>query len=304
EEVKQIDVYVGDTKIDTVACQTLSAQNGRVFDVDVRGILYDVSDAYQEQIERIVFKDAASGDILPEAFVSVFRRDDAKYNELSFMKSLEEPIQERIKTTPYREKNVGFLATDENLDDVVFMEYLGELLQKIKGLELRIFAFNLSALQRAKSCFSEFEAHVRCFEISRIDMLVQNVNVFAITHKTALNYKVFAFLREKTSVVAVHFNETAKEMSVGSVKALHLENRHPLVVDPSYFGFTNGSLEKSGFSIHKMLYERFLGFIDESENLHDFAYIRWVEGVLQKREMRDFAVAYLQAEFRYSTARI
>jgi hypothetical protein len=302
DAVEKIDVYVANQKIDSFTCYDLQPQNGRVFDVDMRGILYDVPDAHQERIDEVVFRDAKNAEELPRAFVDVIRRDDVKYNELSFMRSLELD-RELSQLHSCQEKNIGFLATEEDLDDTELMAYFLDLLNKIEEFELRVFAFDNRMIQRAKIVFSEYEQRVRFFTISDIAMLIENVNAFVVTHKTALNYKIFALLREKTDVAVIHFDSRAKDMSVGSVKKVHLQNRHPFLLDPEYFGFTHNDIEKSGMSICKTLYEKFLGSIDESENLYEFAYIRWLENVLKNRDMRDFVVNYFKAEYKYTHSR-
>ena len=302
-EVDVIGVFVNDEKIDSFTYHDLTPNAGRVFDVDMRGILYDVPDEYQEKINAVAFRDAKSGEALPRAFVDVIKRDDEKYNELSFMKSLEEPITESLEVRCYKKKTLGFLATDEDLDDTALMEYFLELLYKIEKLEVHVFTFDDQVEKRAKTFFSDYVKQVSFFKINHISMLIENVNIAVLTHKTVLNYKIFALLQEKTHILVLHFNETAKEMSIGSVKQLHLQNKHPLLMNPEYFGFTYEALKKADMSVHRTLYENYFGSIDEDENLYEFAYIKVIKNVLNNTEMRNFVVDYLKAEYQYNVSR-
>lgn len=162
--VDSIDVYVANQKIDSFTCYELEAQKGRLFDVDMRGILYDVPDAYQEQIDEVVFRDAKNAEELPRAFVDVFKHDDAKYNELSFVKSLEEPIDEEKIKGLYTPNAIGFLATKENLENQDFVEYIKELVEIFSDITFKVFYFNEEQNKLIKSIFSN--------EIDRMVMII------------------------------------------------------------------------------------------------------------------------------------
>jgi len=240
EEVKQIDVYVGDTKIDTVACQTLSAQNGRVFDVDVRGILYDVPDAYQEQIEDVVFKDTASGEVLPEAFVSVFRRDDAKYNELSFMKSLEEPIDEKLKNM-YKPNCVGFLATKENLEDEEFMDYMKELKKRYPLIQFNGLYIKSSLVYNKINDFKFINfVQITCFKD-----FVNNTEVF-ISNPAVRIYSNLDNLLLKCQNIYVSFYERTRKNE--NINKHDYNEDHILIRNYKLFGFNIDELKNMNFN--------------------------------------------------------
>jgi hypothetical protein len=135
-EASKIEVYLENKKIDTISCDNFTATKARVFDVDMRGILYDVPDEYLDKSDKIIFKDAKNGNILPGAFVSVFRKDDEKYNELSFMQSLKESVDETMIAGNYTSSTIGFLATKENLEDVAFINYISELQKYFKDTKI------------------------------------------------------------------------------------------------------------------------------------------------------------------------
>jgi hypothetical protein len=240
EEVQQIDVYVGDTKIDTVACQTLSAQNGRVFDVDVRGILYDVPDAYQEQIEDVVFKDTASGEVLPEAFVSVFRRDDAKYNELSFMKSLEEPIDEKLKNM-YKPNCVGFLATKENLEDEEFMDYMKELKKRYPLIQFNGLYIKSSLVYNKINDFKFINfVQITCFKD-----FVNNTEVF-ISNPAVRIYSNLDNLLLKCQNIYVSFYERTRKNE--NINKHDYNEDHILIRNYKLFGFNIDELKNMNFN--------------------------------------------------------
>lgn len=173
-DVRSIDVILNGEKIDQIDCKDMKAVEGRVFDVDMRGILYDVPDAYQEQIDDVVFMDAKSSQVLPKAFVNVFRRDDAKYNELSFMKSLEKPSCDTLIVGNYTSNTIGFLATKENLEDEAFMDYISELQNYFKDTKIIAYIVQNTSADELKA----FEK-----------LVVQNVLQLEHTQVLILNQK-------------------------------------------------------------------------------------------------------------------
>ncbi|MDY0117511.1 MAG: DUF115 domain-containing protein, partial [Sulfurimonadaceae bacterium] len=130
DEVKTIDVYIEDTKIDTMTCHDLKAEHGRVFDVDMRGILYDASDKYQEKLEQIIFKDAKSGKELPRVFADVITKDDVQYDELNFMRSIQELEYTATFEFKYLKNVVSFIAIHENTQDKYFVSYVCNLAEQ------------------------------------------------------------------------------------------------------------------------------------------------------------------------------
>ncbi len=220
EEVKQIDVYVGDTKIDTVACETLSAQNGRVFDVDVRGILYDVPDAYQEQIEDVVFKDAASKEVLPEAFVSVIRRDDARYNELRFMKSLQEPIDEERLKELYCKNAIGFLASNINSENEAFIDYIKELYSRFPQIVFKVFYFSDEQNKLIDTVFSnEIDRMAQVIPLDIYDM-AKEIEIFLTPIKNIHSPSVKSIVKYSKNIMLEIFKS---EHGLATTKLSHIE---------------------------------------------------------------------------------
>jgi|GEM_PF-95519 len=154
-EVETVDVYLGDEKIDSFDTKKLESNMGRVFDVDMRGLLYDVADEYQTHLSAVTFRDAKHGDELPREFVNVIKRDDDKYRELRFVKHLEELAdQETIKETSFRDA-IGFMATEKNLDDTAFIEFVKILKEQKYNVPFVAFCFNEMQRKKALEVFGE-----------------------------------------------------------------------------------------------------------------------------------------------------
>jgi hypothetical protein len=123
--VETIGVYLEDMLIDTITCKTMSAEKGRVFDVDMRGILYDVADEYSR--ENISFKDVKTEALLPSNFVQVIDPLDEHYKKYGFTHSIRVFERANGMEDKYSKGSIGFLAIPENLEDREFMNYIRTL---------------------------------------------------------------------------------------------------------------------------------------------------------------------------------
>jgi hypothetical protein len=203
--VTEIDVYLENEKIDTITCKTVIAQKGLVFDMEMRGILYDVPDEYLDKNDSVVFKDTKNGNTLPEAFVSVLSRDDEKYNELMFMKSLEEPIDEDV----YSPNAIGFLATKENLEDKAFIEYIKELMRQFPKVEFKGFYFNKQQKSFLKTICPE---NVTVVVVSSIVALSRSITIYV--HNGENVEKADILIKLIGLKPFIYFNKDDYEMSL------------------------------------------------------------------------------------------
>lgn len=256
EKVKDIDVFIDNQKIDTLACLSLSAQKGRVFNGEVRGILYDVPDAYQGQIEHVVFKDAKSGEILPEAFVSVIRRDDAKYNELSFMKSLEEPIDEEVIKDLYCPNAIGFLATEENLEDEEFVGYIKELMIDFPMYHFKALIFNDQMKADVLNIFEN-----KCMQICVINSvadMIENIEVYVSNNeRNRQDTEVLYYLRKvSTDVLCMGLYLNQQSVTIEEQEKNNTEYFSKFFDNLEYLGFTKEDKAKYGESFHAIWYKK------------------------------------------------
>jgi len=282
-EVETIDVYVENEKIDSFTTKELQANEGRIFDVDMRGILYDVSDAYQTQLNAVVFRDAKSGDSLPRAFVDVIKRDDAKYNELSFMKSLEEPIDAKVAEMTFTPKSIGFLVTQDNLEDSDFMEYIQELRQHFKDITICGFCFNEVQAKQARSSVnnSAIEIHV----VKEMLAMLQHISIYIFNSKypksmlelywhVIYNFKNIAYIRYDAKVL---------DMDIATKDAK--SKRSVFLQASQYF-----SLKVEDESLYKTIYNPILKELGEEpldvhQSLYEFEYFQKVRLLLENQKV-------------------
>ena len=259
DKVKKIDVYIKDKKIDTITCHDTKAENSRVFDVDMRGILYDAQ-KYQKKIDEIVFKNNENNKELPRNFVDVITKDDEKYNELSFMKSLEEPIDEKLKDM-YCPNAIGFLATEENLEDVEFVGYIKELMERFPDIEFK--AFMIKGKDKNKD-ISSLMKKLKIIYISNISDIIFNSMLYI--HNGSNISKANILIKLIGNMPFIYYSKDDFIMSL----------------EQNELKYENEILQAYGIDItEKSFYKDYLGFISSS--------------ISKKMLRKDFSFCYIDA---------
>lgn len=176
--VHEIGVWLGDEQIDTIMCKDMTAQNGRVFDVDMRGILYDVEDKYVNNTNQICFKNGAGNAFLPQSFVNVIDRQDSQYNKLRFMRSLDEELDTtKIKYIEHGHI-IGFLALEENLKSQDFMNFLHKISVTYPDITLKACYFNEIQKQKLLDSVLGKTQKIDVVQITTIYDLINTLNIF------------------------------------------------------------------------------------------------------------------------------
>lgn len=292
--VHEIDVWLGNTKIDTFTCKEMKAQNGRVFDVDMRGILYDVPDEYLGQ--NVLFKDAKTGEILPEAFVRVIDRTDEQYNKLRFRASLEAPIDTAKITDLYCPNAIGFLATEENLNDKEFIDYIKALMVRFPDVSFRAFYFTNIQKKLIQDIFKNMFQRMNCLKAISLTDLVQNIEIFLSTSNAAYGIEVRnIILKLCKNIFVVYFSNKLRENFVGDYNTEYsLLDQKTL----SHFfanGYTIEDLNHFDCNPYKLNFSKILiecknsdFILDDKKNMFDLAFFDAIEYALQFPKFKSF----------------
>jgi hypothetical protein len=291
DEVETIDIYVENEKIDSFTSHNLVPKIGRVFDVDMRGILYDVPDAYQEQIDDVVFKDAKTSQVLPKAFVDVIKRDDAKYNELSFMRSLEEPIDEEKIKDLCCPNVIGFLATKENLEDEEFIKYIKELIEKFPNVKFKGLSFDQATQEKNRKVFENMVSAIIPKDIYDI---ASQIEIYIFNNAYPAMYRnVFYKLRYYASKLgSLQFIRTDINLTLGSPTSTH-----PCLLYPEVYEFTQEEVRKAQGSGNRLVYTRINSALLSDANLFEYKYYDIVLALLQNTKTKDYLYRIQKTHF-------
>lgn len=177
DKFEKIDVYAGNQYIDSFTCNDFKANIGKVFDVDMQGVLYLAPMEYRTK--EIMFRDSQTKNVLPSSLVSVLSPDDEKYNEFSFIASLEEEMNEERFQCIHVSDAIGFMATEKNLEDKEFIYFIKLLKEKNYGVPFIVFYFDTFQLQKGLEVFGE---DVKYIIPKSVEDIIGNVSIYLYSH--------------------------------------------------------------------------------------------------------------------------
>lgn len=192
---QKIEIFIDDKKIDSILANkkiTEIEEKYEVFDTDGFCFTYKLPKEYISEKHKLEFK-TINGDQLVHSPVITLDTNDEKYNESSFIESLNEPIDKDKFKDMYCPNSIGFLATEENLEDKEFVNYIKELMIRFPNVEFKIFYFTENVKQLSKNLFSNKQ--IKYILPENIYDVASNIEVYLSNAKSLLDSKLFYKLR-------------------------------------------------------------------------------------------------------------
>lgn len=193
DEIQSIDVFIDGNKIDTIVCDKTIDKVSQIYDIEGHGFEYDLPEVYFDKRHLLSFRCSDSGEELVNSPISTICKNDEKFNEYKFLNSLSKPIDEDKVKDVYCPNSIGFLATEKNLNDTDFMNYIKELVIKFDHIQFKGFAFD------TKNIKDYFNApNISIETVSQIEDILINCSIF-ISNRYS-NYSKSVLLIEKSVV--------------------------------------------------------------------------------------------------------
>lgn len=242
-----------------------------------------------------------------------------KYDEKSFAKQLNGnlDVQRLQNTNP--EDYIGFLATEDNLEDKDFLQLMFILLEKHPEIKFKAFYFNDEQKELFGNIFSEFLERFELIIPKDIYELTENISTYIYSFikgkklKTQTYHKVWGILNQrKANLFKIHlYSEILLENK-------YLENLK--LIDDSKISYTNLKIYKI-IKNHKDFYEfKFLnqinntyltnnidmycpnsiGFFVNSENTTNTKFLDYLVSLIKTLDTVSFKIFYFtdtQKEF-------
>jgi ubiquinone/menaquinone biosynthesis C-methylase UbiE len=226
-----------------------------------------------------------------EEFITL-HKTHPRYNEQMFLKSLEEPIDEKIKDM-YCPNAIGFLATEENLADEEFVGYIKELMVRFPDVEFKGFCFN-------KSISNTINKEIKLLEISSINEIILNTEIFIWDLKGKTDLTVVKYLLEFSNSIFNIFNFknpyfiNLENKSLKEYDKFYSNRGEIIITNPKKFGFTDDEIENTNRSYTKLMYESLLNksskdnfIIDLEQDALEFLQFKQIEFALKNRQFKE-----------------
>lgn len=292
-EQQEIEVFIDDKKIDVVpANQKISniEDTYEVFDTEGFCFTYKLPKEYIGKKHKLEFK-TKYGEQLVHSPFSTIDNSNEKYNEYCFLESLKEPIDEEKIKDLYCPNSIGFLAVKENLEDMEFMNYIEELMIRFPNTIFNGFTFSINDYNLSFSRFPKINFIIPL----NIENILENIEVFIATSQNYTHYntliKKIAYYNDLTH--RIYFdkswytsNKTIKDLDDGE-DPYHLYLEEYAYLD-NEIKDANGNKAKLFFNKILQNAQQPLYLLKENDRVSDWYYIKRVDYVLEKDDVKKF----------------
>ena len=126
DEIQKIDVYLDNELIDIIISDKHLQKIEDIYDINGFGFTYNLPEKYIGENHIISFKNHETKEDLQNSPYTLIDKTNSKFNEYKFLNSLVSIDTEEIKDI-YCPNTIGFLATEINLNDQCFMDFIYNL---------------------------------------------------------------------------------------------------------------------------------------------------------------------------------
>lgn len=294
-EQQEIEVFIDDKKIDVVpANQKISniEDTYEVFDTEGFCFTYKLPEKYIGEKHKLEFK-TKDGEQLVHSPIITMDENDSKYNESCFLESLNEPIdEEKIKDTCCP-NSIGFLATEENLEDEEFVGYIKELMNIYTEMKFSLIYFKSIEKNKIENIFKNYINKITLIIPNHLSELSNSVEFYI--HNSELNKKQPAFTRifeiliyKYPNIFSFQFFSNYKKKTIKEQNQLY--NDHPIMKNPKFFGLEKSFEENNLFyTVYKDTFEKMKeNPIDLNTNLGEFEHFTKLSYAIKNKNFKEF----------------
>ena len=214
-------------------------------------------------------------------FIKEYSITSTIYSEPFFKELAETAPFKRQKT--FKKDSIGFFATEENLKNKNFIEYIKEILKRFDNVKLKIFYFFDYQKTLATNTLKKENARIELIQAHKLENIAHEIEFWIETSDKTINIKKVndLILNNYDNIYSSFFEDEkylelkstlklydAKDMSEekSSIKDL-LQNNYVLP-NNNYFTFANEIKEKiNNIELLEDYKEEFIGFFAFEENL-------------------------------------
>lgn len=183
-------------------------------------------------------------------------KDHERCNEFMFENSLNQPIDEEKIKDVYCPNSVGFLATKENLEDEVFVEYIKELIVRFPTVNIKGLYFK----KADKLLLEETLKEIQGIEMKNIYDIASNIEIFLWNMKDSLDLNIAqSLISVATNIFGIYNFRNTYFLNLDGYTLADLDqyfeqHKDKILQNPKNVGFTDEEILLSGDSYHKLVY--------------------------------------------------
>ena len=260
-EQQKVNVFIDGKKIDVISAnQTLKEIEHKyeVFDTNGLCFKYRIPTEFIGKKHKLEFMTDDGENLLQSPFFTLDSSHE-KYNEYRFLESLKEKIDEEKIKDVYCPNSIGFLATEENLNDKEFVVYINQIMKDFSNCKFKALVFNDNLNSKITNLFSL--ENLEIIKISNIYEVFQNIEVYLSNYERAFNNnyenRIIQFIRSHSiDIFGVGMGLQRKNISTYQLEINNPSYFQKFFDNLEYLGFNNNDITKYGKTYHEIYFKK------------------------------------------------
>ena len=296
DEIQTVDIYLDDVLIDTIIADKKLQKIEDIYDIEGFGFTYNLPNEFIGNKKLISFKNHQTKENLQNSPYELLDTAHPKFNEARFIYSLSESIDEEKIKNKYCPNSIGFLATEENLEDEEFVQYIKELIIRFPNVEFKAFCLNDEQKKLGKNIF--LNNKINFLIPQNIYEIAKEIEIYLCSQKVPKDVKIFSILRiNSPQILSLYTN-----LQINNFKQMNIKNFEKILSAPlqkfmdnfKILGYTEDELSIDRTytkTFQKAVYKRFhLGesILDDNINAYEYFNFRVVEYALKNKQFKKF----------------
>jgi hypothetical protein len=289
--IKVIRVCVNNEEIEILNVNHSDELTNNIFDLKQFRINYELDAKYTGQENKLKFYYSDENQSF-KVEIHMPTRNDTHFNEFVFKNSLKATIDKKRLENLYEKNAIGFLATEENLEDEDFVNYIKELMVRFSWLTFRAFYFNDEQKQKVESIFI-LQSSLEVMGIKDIYELTSKIEILVLPSKDELSMVSKAII-QNCSYQFIHFYIQDQKLNMKKIVDFS-----PLI--PSSFqyefliqmGVSEKKIEESGYNLYiawfSDIYESAANSFNEELEFYEFS-LGLLNLTLTNKKIKDFMI--------------
>lgn len=187
EEIQKVDIYLDDELIDTIVADKHLQKIEDIYELEDFGFFYNLAEKYIGQKSVISFRNHETKENLQNSPYTLIDKAHPSFNEFSFLHSLTLPVDENKIKDIYCPNSIGFLATEENLEDEEFIGYVKELMLRFPTSKFKAFYFENNEKELINHKLEKIDNTILLSNISYINTTILLVGRFKSKNISQIN---------------------------------------------------------------------------------------------------------------------
>jgi len=290
DEICKVDVYIDAKKIDTIEANQAIENIENIYDIHGHGFVFELDEKYFNKSHLLEFKATENNEELVNSGIQTIDKNHKKFNEYRLLHSLNNIDEEKIKDM-YCKDAIGFLATEENLNNKDFIKYINELYIMFPSVTFKAFYFNDNQKALTKNIFINTIDRFELIIPTSLYDISSNVEIYLFNAVNRDNFK-FVYINLTylcKDILTVRFLENNNNLSINN----QTQYPHPRL---------SAKLKSCGFrsesnNVYKVIFDEQiaklnLNSLNEDDNYAKFDHFNKIEYALQSN---DFTNNYFKA---------